>query len=62
VVALSSPYDVLRMPNLSAYMLTYSPLPPAIPSVCSILFGAYEAQGQLPITLSAVLSAGTRAR
>jgi beta-N-acetylhexosaminidase len=61
VVALSSPYDALRMPNLSGYVLTYSPLPAAIPAVCGILFGAFEAQGQLPVTLSSSLPAGTGA-
>lgn len=60
VVALSSPYDWQHFPDVAAYMLTHSPLPPAIPAACAVLFGAQPAQGILPVTLSPDLPAGTR--
>jgi beta-N-acetylhexosaminidase len=60
VVALWSPYDWTTFPDVSGYVTTYSPLRPAVPAVCAVLFGAIPAQGQLPITLSPELPAGTR--
>jgi beta-N-acetylhexosaminidase len=59
VVALWSPYDWTTFPGISGYVATYSPLRPAVPAVCAILFGASPAQGQLPIMLSPELPAGT---
>jgi beta-N-acetylhexosaminidase len=59
VVALWSPYDWTMFPNISGYAATYTPLRPAVPAVCAILFGAIPALGQLPITLSSELPAGT---
>lgn len=62
VVALSSPYDWQQFPDVAAYVLTHSPLPPAIPAACAVLFGAVPATGILPVTLSPDLPAGTRAQ
>ncbi|MCC6612627.1 MAG: hypothetical protein IT320_04055 [Anaerolineae bacterium] len=45
-VALWSPYDAEAFPNVSAYVATYSPLRPAVPAACAILFGAQEATGR----------------
>lgn len=45
VVALISPFDLLRFPFISGYMMTYSPLDPAISTACGILFGEMTAQG-----------------
>jgi beta-N-acetylhexosaminidase len=59
VVALWSPYDWTTFPDISGYVATYSPLRPAVPAACALLFGAIPAQGQLPITLSPELPAGT---
>jgi beta-N-acetylhexosaminidase len=42
VVALWSPYDVLLFPRIAAYVVTYSPLRPAVPAACALLFGAVE--------------------
>ncbi len=61
VVALSSPYDWQRFTEIGAYVLTHSPLPPAIPAACAVLFGAVPATGILPVTLSSDLPAGTHA-
>jgi beta-N-acetylhexosaminidase len=59
VVALWSPYDWMTFPDISGYVATYSPLRPAVPAACALLFGAIQARGQLPITLSPELPAGT---
>jgi beta-N-acetylhexosaminidase len=58
-VALASPYDWLKFPDVSAYMLTYSPLQPAVPAACAILFGAAPARGVLAVSLGDTLHAGT---
>ncbi len=59
VVALWSPYDWTAFPDISGYVATYSPLRPAVPAACALLFGAIQARGQLPIALSPWLPAGT---
>lgn len=59
-VALWSPYDWRTYPHVSAYVAAYSFLRPSVPAVCAVLFGALPANGQLPITLSLSLQAGTR--
>lgn len=55
VIALHSVYDWLRFTDIGAYMLTYSPLDPAIPASCAILFGESPAIGQLSIDLTQFL-------
>ncbi|MCU0497147.1 MAG: beta-N-acetylhexosaminidase [Anaerolineae bacterium] len=50
-VALFSPYDWQAFPEVAAYLTTYSPMEPAIPAVCGILFGQIPARGQLPVAL-----------
>lgn len=57
VVALWSPYDWTAFPGISGYVATYSPLRPAVPAACAMLFGAIPARGQLPVTLSPELPA-----
>ncbi len=59
-VALWSPYDWQTYPRVSAYVATYSPAREAVPAACAVLFGAIPANGQLPVTLSLELQAGTR--
>ena len=51
VVALQSPYDVLVMPDIAAYLVTYSPLKPAYDAACGVLFGDYPAIGQMAVSL-----------
>ncbi|NWF68215.1 MAG: glycoside hydrolase family 3 protein [Chloroflexi bacterium] len=51
VVALASPYDARAFPEIAAYLITYSPLPPAVPAACAVLFGAAPAPGQLVVNL-----------
>ena len=55
VVALHSVYDWLRFRDIATYILTYSPLDPAISSACAILFGQIPANGQLSIDLTQFL-------
>ena len=61
VVALATPYDWQTFPEVAAYITTHSPLPPALPAACAVLFGAQPATGILPVTLSPELPAGTHA-
>lgn len=62
VTALVSPYDWREFPEIAAYVLTYSPLPAAYPAACAALFTPDSAPGQLAVSLSPNLPAGTRAR
>lgn len=55
VVALHSVYDWLRFRDIATYVLTYSPLDPAIPGACAILFGQIPANGQLSVDLTQFL-------
>jgi hypothetical protein len=59
-VALWSPYDWQTFPNIAGYAATYSPLRPAVPAVCAVLFGALPAEGRLAVTLGDALPAGSR--
>ncbi len=52
--ALFSPYDWQAFPDVAAYVTTYSPLDPAVPAACDVLFGASPARGQLPVALDGV--------
>ncbi len=51
-VALASVYDFTVYPKVSGYVLTYSPLPQAIPAVCKVLFGKIPANGTLSIKMA----------
>jgi beta-N-acetylhexosaminidase len=46
VVAFAQPFDAQVFPAVGAFMATYSPLPPAEPAACAVLFGAAEATGR----------------
>ncbi|WP_404431286.1 beta-N-acetylhexosaminidase [Sutcliffiella horikoshii] len=51
VIALRSPYDLERFPDVSTYILTYESRKLALQSVSKFLLGEIEAKGKLPITL-----------
>jgi len=51
-VALASVYDWTTYPQVSGYVLTYSPLPQAVPAVCGVLFGSIPANGKLSIKMA----------
>ncbi len=59
-VAIFSPYDWRTYPDVAAFVATYSPMRPAVPAACAVLFGAIPAQGQLSVTLAPELPAGSR--
>ena len=61
-IALWSVDDWTTYPNVSAFIATYSPLLPAAPAACEVLFGQIPANGQLAVTLSDWLVAGSRDR
>lgn len=50
-VALASVYDWMVYPKVSGYVVTYSPLPQAIPAACGVLFGTIPANGRLSIKM-----------
>jgi beta-N-acetylhexosaminidase len=52
-VALFTPFDWRVYPDVSAYVVTYSSLRPAVPAACAVLFGARPATGTLAVTLEA---------
>jgi len=51
-VALASPYDWTTYPQVAGYVVTYSPLPQAVPAACGVLFGRIPANGKLSIAIS----------
>ncbi len=59
VVALQNPYDYSQFPAVAGYVLTYMPMPAAFPAIGDVLYGARQAHGVLPVTLSIDLKAGT---
>jgi beta-N-acetylhexosaminidase len=59
-IALWSPDDWTTYPNVSAFIATYSPLLPAAPAACEVLYGVIPQNGQLAVTLSENLVAGSR--
>ncbi len=54
-VALASPYDWMTYPQVAGYVVTYSPLPQAVPAACGVLFGRIPANGKLSITLEGLV-------
>lgn len=61
-VSIFSAYDWQTYPNVAGYVATYSPMRPAVPAACAVLFGAIPARGVLPVTLSPELMAGSKKR
>ena len=51
VVALWSPFDVLSLPPVASYFVTYSPLSQSYAPLCDILHGDAEALGTLSVML-----------
>ncbi len=51
VVALWSPFDVLSLPPVASYFVTYSPLSQSYEPLCDILHGDAEALGMLSVML-----------
>lgn len=51
IIALWSPYDMLALPRMAAYMVTYSPLAQAIDPACAIASGQAQARGTLSVIM-----------
>ncbi|HEY7416494.1 MAG TPA: beta-N-acetylhexosaminidase [Ktedonobacteraceae bacterium] len=51
-VASYNPYDLLAYPQLATYLATYENTPPAFAALARVLFGAIQARGRLPVSLS----------
>jgi beta-N-acetylhexosaminidase len=53
VVAVRSPYDLLRFPHAPAYIAAYASNPPALDALADVLLGKAEPTGKLPMELPA---------
>jgi beta-N-acetylhexosaminidase len=51
VVAMRSPYDIGKFPEVSTYLVTYESRALALESASKVLLGQLEATGKLPIKL-----------
>jgi len=51
VVAMRSPYDIGKFPEVGTYLVTYESRALALESASKVLLGQLEATGKLPITL-----------
>lgn len=57
-VALRTPYDLAAYPASATHLCTYSILEPSMNALASIIFGAGQAEGRLPVSVSQELPAG----
>ncbi|GCE05253.1 glycoside hydrolase family 3 protein [Dictyobacter aurantiacus] len=55
-LAVYNPYDLLAMPQLGTYLVTYECTPPALRAAASVLFGEVAAQGKLPVSIPGIYS------
>ncbi len=51
VVALSIPYDLEKLGDISTYMMMYNSLPASRTAACNVLFGAHPITGRLPVSV-----------
>ncbi len=51
VVALSIPYDLEKMSDVSTYMAMYNSIPASRTAACNVLFGAHPVTGRLPVAV-----------
>ena len=59
VVAAQNPYDLLKLPAVAGYLLSYTPALDSFDAVCNVLYGSIQPTGVLPVTLGSDLPAGT---
>ena len=55
-LATYSPYDLLAFPELGTYLVTYEYTQPAISAAVRALFGEFQPQGKLPVSLPGLYS------
>lgn len=58
LVALGSPYLLRSFPGVSAYLATYSTVPPSETAAVEALFGEIAIQGRLPVTIPGLAKYG----
>jgi beta-N-acetylhexosaminidase len=58
LIALGNPYLLRSFPDVSAYMTTYSPVPPSEVSAVKALFGEITIGGKLPVTIPGLAQYG----
>ncbi len=58
LVALGNPYLLRNFPDVSAYMTTYSTVPPSEIAAVKALFGEISIEGRLPITIPGLAAYG----
>ncbi|MFZ1404890.1 MAG: glycoside hydrolase family 3 protein, partial [Anaerolineae bacterium] len=59
VVALQSPYDLLRFPDTSTYLASYGDAPASLAAVADVLCGVTSARGALPVDLPDLYARGS---
>ncbi len=62
VVALQSPYDLLRFPDTSTYLASYGDAPASLAAVADVVCGATPARGALPVDLPGLYARGSGLR
>jgi beta-N-acetylhexosaminidase len=58
VVALRTPYDLLRMPWLGTFVCAFTSVEPSVVALGEVLFGETPAAGHLPVDLPGVYPRG----
>ncbi len=58
LLAAGDPYDLLRVPEVPAYLCTYGADPWSLDAAARVLLGLASAQGRLPVTLPGLHPAG----
>ena len=58
LISLGNPYLLRSFPDVSAYMTTYSPVPPSEVSAVRALFGEIAIGGKLPVTIPGLAQYG----
>jgi beta-N-acetylhexosaminidase len=58
VVGAGNPYELLRFPEVPAYLAAYGPDPPSMRAAAKVLAGRLEPRGRLPVALSPIYQRG----
>jgi beta-N-acetylhexosaminidase len=58
LIALGNPYLIRSFPNVSAYLATYSTVPPSEIAAVKALFGEVPIHGRLPVTIPGIANYG----
>jgi beta-N-acetylhexosaminidase len=58
LIAMGNPYLLRNFPDVTAYMTTYTTVPPAELSAVKALFGEMPISGKLPVTIPGLANYG----